>query len=46
LLVAVDVQGTRAQAGAGAQQLAATGRLTVTAQRVDGTWKIAAVDPR
>jgi len=22
------------------------GRLTVTAQRVDGTWKIAAVDPR
>ena len=31
---------------AGAQQLAAAGRLTVTAQRVDGTWKIAAVDPR
>ena len=46
LLIAVDVQGTRAQAGAGAQQLAAAGRLTVTAQRVDGTWKIAAVDPR
>jgi ABC-type transporter Mla maintaining outer membrane lipid asymmetry ATPase subunit MlaF len=37
---------TRAQAGTGPQQLAAAGRLTVTAQRVDGTWKIAAVDPR
>ena len=34
------------QESAGAQQLAAAGRLTVTAQRVDGTWKIAAVDPR
>ena len=46
LLVFLDQQATRAQAGAGPQQLAAAGRLTVTAQRVDGTWKIAAVDPR
>ncbi len=46
LLVFLDQQATRAQAGGGPQQLAAAGRLTVTAQLVDGTWKIAAVDPR
>jgi len=46
LLVFLDQLATRAQAGAGPQQLAAAGRLTMTAQRVDGTWKIAAVDPR
>jgi Mce-associated membrane protein len=46
LLVFLDQQATRAQAGAGPQQLAAAGRLTVTAQRTDGTWKIAGVDPR
>jgi len=45
LLVFLDQQATRAQSG-GPQQLAAAGRLTVTAQLVDGTWKIAAVDPR
>jgi Mce-associated membrane protein len=46
LLAFPDQQATRAQPGAGPQQLAAAGRLTVTAQRVDGAWKIAAVDPR
>ena len=46
LLVFLDQQATRAQAGGAPQQLAAAGRLTVTAQLVDGTWKIAAVDPR
>ena len=46
LLVFLDQQATRAQAGGGPQQLAAAGRLTETAQRVDGTWKIATVDPR
>jgi Mce-associated membrane protein len=46
LLVFLDQQATRAQAGSAPQQLAAAGRLTVTAQLVDGTWKIAAVDPR
>ena len=45
VLVFLDQQATRAQAGDGPQQLAA-GRLTVTAQRSDGVWKIAAVDPR
>jgi Mce-associated membrane protein len=42
----LDQQATRAESGGGPQQLAAAGRLTVTAQLVDGTWKIAAVDPR
>lgn len=46
LLVFLDQQATRAQAGNQPQQLAAAGRLTVTAQRVDGTWKIADVQPR
>jgi Mce-associated membrane protein len=46
LLVFLDQQATRAQTGGSPQQLAAAGRLTVTAQLVDGTWKIAAVDPR
>ena len=46
LLVFLDQQATRAQSGSAPQQLAAAGRLTVTAQLVDGTWKIAAVDPR
>jgi Mce-associated membrane protein len=46
LLVFLDQQATRAQSGGAPQQLAAAGRLVVTAQLVDGTWKIAAVDPR
>ncbi len=46
LLVFLDQQATRAQAGGAPQQLAAAGRLTVTAQLVDGTWKVAGVDPR
>jgi len=46
LLVFLDQQATRAQSGSAPQQLAAAGRLVVTAQLVDGTWKIAAVDPR
>jgi Mce-associated membrane protein len=46
LLVFLDQQATRAQAGGAPQQLAAAGRLMVTAQLVDGTWKVAAVDPR
>ena len=39
----LDQQVTRAQAGGQPQQLAAAGRLTVTGQLVDGTWKIADV---
>jgi Mce-associated membrane protein len=46
LLVFLDQQATRAQSGGAPQQLAAAGRLMVTAQLVDGAWKIAAVDPR
>jgi Mce-associated membrane protein len=46
LLVFLDQQATRAQAGTQPQQLAAAGRLTVTAQLVDGTWKVADVQPR
>ncbi|OLT04324.1 hypothetical protein BJF90_23385 [Pseudonocardia sp. CNS-004] len=41
----VDQQATRAAPDAQAQQLAAAGRLTVTGERVDGRWKIAAVTP-
>ncbi|NMI01140.1 DUF4440 domain-containing protein [Pseudonocardia acidicola] len=43
LVVFMDQQATRA---ADNQQLAAAGRLTVTAQRVDGQWKIADVQSR
>jgi Mce-associated membrane protein len=46
LLVFLDQQATRAQPGTQPQQLAAAGRLTVTANRVDGQWKIADVQPR
>ncbi len=46
LLVFLDQQATRAQAGDAPQQLAAAGRLTVTARLVDGAWKIADVQPR
>jgi Mce-associated membrane protein len=46
LLVFLDQQATRAQSGTQPQQLAAAGRLTVTAQRVDGQWKVADVQPR
>jgi Mce-associated membrane protein len=45
LLVFLDQQATRAQSGTQPQQLAAAGRLTVTAQLVDGTWKVADVQP-
>jgi Mce-associated membrane protein len=45
LVVFVDQQATRAAPDAQAQQLAAAGRLTVTGERVDGRWKIAAVTP-
>ncbi|WP_345607844.1 nuclear transport factor 2 family protein [Pseudonocardia adelaidensis] len=41
----VDQQATRAAPDAQSQQLAAAGRLTVTGERVDGRWKIAAVTP-
>jgi Mce-associated membrane protein len=41
----VDQQATRAAPDTQAQQLAAAGRLTVTGERVDGRWKIAAVTP-
>jgi Mce-associated membrane protein len=43
--VFVDQQATRAAPDAQSQQLAAAGRLTVTGERVDGRWKIAAVTP-
>ncbi|MFC5951481.1 hypothetical protein ACFQH9_24740 [Pseudonocardia lutea] len=44
LVVFLDQQATRAAAGDQAgQQVAAAGRLTVTGQLVDGTWKIADV---
>lgn len=46
LLVFLDQQATRAQSGSGPQQLAAAGRLTVTAQQVNGIWKVADVQPR
>ena len=46
VVVFVDQQATRAAApDAQSQQLAAAGRLTVTGERVDGRWKIAAVTP-
>jgi Mce-associated membrane protein len=45
LVAFVDQQATRAAPDAQAQQLAAAGRLTVTGERVDGRWKIAAVTP-
>lgn len=43
LVVFLDQQATRAAAGAEPQQVSAAGRLTVTGQLVDGTWKIAEV---
>lgn len=43
VVIFLDQQVTRAQAGNQPQQLAAAGRLTVTGQLVDGTWKIADV---
>ncbi len=46
VLVFLDQQATRAADGGRAQQLAAAGRLTVTAQQVDGTWKVANVVPQ
>jgi Mce-associated membrane protein len=45
LVAFVDQQATRAAPEAEQQQLAAAGRLTVTGERVDGRWKIAAVTP-
>jgi Mce-associated membrane protein len=45
LVAFVDQQATRAAPDAQSQQLAAAGRLTVTGERVDGRWKIAAVTP-
>ena len=45
LVVFVDQVATRAAAAPESQQLAAAGRLTVTGERIDGHWKIAAVTP-
>ena len=45
LVAFVDQVATRAAADPDAQQLAAAGRLTVTGERVEGRWKIAAVTP-
>jgi Mce-associated membrane protein len=45
LVAFVDQQATRAALDAQSQQLAAAARLTVTGERVDGRWKIAAVTP-
>jgi Mce-associated membrane protein len=45
LVTFVDQVATRAAADPDAQQLAAAGRLTVTGERVEGRWKIAAVTP-
>ncbi|OLT11469.1 hypothetical protein BJF78_04680 [Pseudonocardia sp. CNS-139] len=46
LVAFVDQQATRAAPDAESRQLAAAGRLTVTGEKVDGRWKIAAVVPR
>jgi Mce-associated membrane protein len=46
LVAFVDQQATRAAPNADDRQLAAAGRLTVTGEKVDGRWKIAAVVPR
>jgi Mce-associated membrane protein len=43
MVVFLDQRATRAAPDAQSQQLASAGRLTVTGQRVDGRWKIAAV---
>lgn len=43
LVVFLDQQATRAASDQAGQQVAAAGRLTVTGQLVDGTWKIADV---
>ncbi|MCE3556316.1 hypothetical protein LWC33_33350, partial [Pseudonocardia sp. RS11V-5] len=43
LVVFLDQQATRAANDQAGQQVAAAGRLTVTGQLVDGTWKIADV---
>jgi Mce-associated membrane protein len=45
LVAFVDQLATRAAPDAQSQQLAAAGRLTVTGERVDGRWKVAAVTP-
>jgi hypothetical protein len=42
VVVFIDQQASR---GVAAQPLLVAGRLTVTAQRVDGSWKIADVVP-
>jgi Mce-associated membrane protein len=46
LVVFLDQQATRAASGDKPTQLTATGRLTVTGQKVDGRWKIAQVVSR
>lgn len=46
LVAFMDQRATTATEGAAAQQLAASGRLTVTGERVDGRWKIAGVESR
>lgn len=46
LLVFLDQQATRADGGGAPQQLAAAGRLSVSAEKVGDTWKIADVQPR
>ncbi len=46
LVAFMDQRATTAAQGAAAQRLTASGRLTVTGQRVDGRWKIAGVESR
>jgi Mce-associated membrane protein len=48
LVAFMDQQATRAAAGddGKATQLAAAGRLTVTGEKIDGRWKIAAVESK
>jgi Mce-associated membrane protein len=46
LVAFMDQQATRVAAPDGSGQLAASSRLTVTAERVDGRWKIADVQSR
>lgn len=46
LVAFLDQQATRANAGSEPQQLNAAGRLTVTGELVDGTWRIAEVQNR
>jgi Mce-associated membrane protein len=46
LVAFIDQQATRAAAGADAEQLTSAGRITVVGERVEGRWRIAAIEIR